>query len=145
MFKVIIYFIFSSVVLIGSDIYTLSTYEESGNCIPDGFDEDPIIYGIWWIFNRFISVISVNLLCLILFWRIRFKQEKLDITTYEDIKRKRDDGNQSSQSIYSHLTTESNLQKQNTNRSYNQSINDDDQSYTEEVHDSFVQKMKTFR
>ena len=62
------------------------------------------------------------------------------MSTFEDIKRKRDDHNQS---VYSALTTESNLQKQGTNRSFNQSINDDEEQ--EELQDSFVEKMKTIR
>jgi hypothetical protein len=94
LYKVIIYFIFSSIVLIGSDIYTLKRYEDSNNtCVPADFKDSPVIYGIWWIFNRFISVISVNLLSVILFWRFRTKQDKLNLSTFENIKRKRDEGN----------------------------------------------------
>jgi hypothetical protein len=88
------YFIFSSAILIGSDIYVLKSYEVNGeSCIPVDFTDDPIIYGIWWIFNRFISVISVNLLSVVLFWRFRIKQDVLNMSTFENIKRKRDEGN----------------------------------------------------
>ena len=72
------------------------------------------------------------------------------MSTFEELKRKREDGNQS---VYSTYTTEGpdtvlGLHKQNTNRSYTRSINEEeeqDNSYIGEVQDSFVEKMKSIR
>lgn len=68
---------FTSVLIISFDIYQKVNYDEETHCMLKIGMESAVIFGIYWIFSKFISVISVNLLCLILFWRVRIKQQSI--------------------------------------------------------------------
>lgn len=116
LFLVVGYFIVTSIGIVSLDIYSYRNYNEKDEsyCTLPRL-KDPVLFGIVWIITRFITVISVNLLCLILFWRVRVKQEKLDQTTYDVIAREKQDERYSNYSGLTHGASELDRHKNHPN------------------------------